>query len=242
VRNGDRTAVSALVEVEFETMYGVSHVAKSRLFKTALFGGTNGYWRAGVLKSIRFRTDRLTEDIDATLRTLLAGYRIVHDRSIVSTEIEPETLADLWYQRKRWAQGWFQCAVAYQWALLKCKYLGLLQRFFWTYLLSWRVIYDALSHFLLPILLVFWLHIGRVAVPMNAYIWFALIITLTSGPFETVAAYKNRAFRQTRGRRYLFYALTAFPYTMFKNVIQMVAIRDELLGKREWIVSRRAAR
>ena len=55
IRNGGRAFIPAMVEVEFEALYGISHYAKSRLFNTALFGGSNGYWRASVLKEVKFR-------------------------------------------------------------------------------------------------------------------------------------------------------------------------------------------
>ncbi|MBF0121812.1 MAG: glycosyltransferase family 2 protein [Candidatus Omnitrophica bacterium] len=101
IRNGKASLVSALVEVEFEAIYGISHHSKSWLFDSALFGGANGYWRASVIKKMKFRKDRLTEDIDLTLRATLEGNHLVHDRSIVSTELAPITVGGLWFQRKR---------------------------------------------------------------------------------------------------------------------------------------------
>ncbi len=239
IRNGRNSLVAALVEVEFEAIYGVSHYAKSKLFDSALFGGTNGYWRSSVIKKIQFKEDRLTEDIDATLRAILAGYRIVHDRSIVSSELAPQTWSGLWFQRKRWAQGWFQCSMQHQWPIFRSRYLNIYQKFMWTTLLVWRVIYDVLGHLLLPIVIAFWISRGRIVLPMNNFIWFALFFTLLSGPFEAAVAYKNSFLPRAPVSSFLFYAFFTFPYTMFKNSIQVVAIRDELLGLREWVVSSR---
>lgn len=240
IRNGNASLISGLVEVEFETIYGISHFAKSKLFNSALFGGTNGYWKSSVIKEIGFRKDRLTEDIDSTLRAILSGKHIVHDRSIVSTELAPETLSGLWFQRKRWAQGWFQCSLSYQKAIFKTKYLNVLQKFMWTTMLMWRIIYDILGHYLFPVVFAYWLHQEKISFPMNAYIWFALIFTLCSGPYEAIAAFKNAAPPRTSILHYIIYALLAFPYTLFKNTIQVVAIRDELQGRRDWIVTQRA--
>ncbi|MBP7216337.1 MAG: glycosyltransferase family 2 protein [Candidatus Omnitrophica bacterium] len=242
IRNGKQSIIAALVEVEFETIYGISHYAKSRLFDSALFGGSNGYWKAKVIKAVRFRTDTLTEDIDATLRALLSGYHIVHDRSIVSTELAPTTVRSLWYQRKRWAQGWYQCSVLYQIPVWRSAYLNIRQRFIWTVLLMWRVVYDILGHLLFPILFAYWFYRGKVEFPMTAYIWFALIFTMFSGPFETIAAFKNASIPRPRVAQFICYAFLHFPYTLFKNTIQVVAIRDEILGKRDWVVSPRNKR
>lgn len=239
IRNGGKSIVSSLVEVEFEAVYGVSHYAKSRIFDSTLFGGSNGYWRSSLIKKINFRKDRLTEDIDATLRAILAGNQIVHDRSIISTELAPRTLGEFWFQRKRWAQGWFQCSVRYQLPILGCRYLNIFQKFMWTTLLMWRVTYDILSHLLFPIVFAFWMAKSKIMLPMNSFIWFALFFTLLSGPFEAAVAYKNASLPRASVMRYLFYAFLTFPFTMFKNMIQVVAIRDELLGKRDWVFSQR---
>ncbi len=239
IRNGKSSPVCSLVEVEFEAIYGISHYAKSRLFDSTLFGGTNGYWRSSVIKEIKFSPDRLTEDIDATLRAILQGNHIVHDRNIISTELAPETLAGLWFQRKRWAQGWFQVSVKYQIAILKSKFLNILQKFMWTTLLMWRVVYDILSHLLFPVVFAFWLTRGKIDFPMNSFIWFALFFVMLSGPFEALVAYKNASLPRAPVWQYFYYAFCAFWYTLFKNTIQVVAIKDELLGKREWVVSKR---
>ena len=239
IRNGGKSIISSLVEVEFEAVYGVSHYAKSRLFDSTLFGGSNGYWRSSLIKKIKFRKDRLTEDIDATLRAIIDGNQIVHDRSIISTELAPRTLGEFWFQRKRWAQGWFQCSVRYQLPILGCKYLNIFQKFMWTTLLMWRVIYDVLSHLLFPIVFAFWLAKDKIMLPMNSFIWFALFFTLFSGPFEAAVAYKNASLPRASVMRYLFYAFFTFPFTTFKNILQVVAIRDELLGKRDWVFSQR---
>lgn len=239
IRNSADGIIPGIVAVEFEVIYGIMHFAKSKLFDTALFGGSNGYWRAHVLKAIEFRTDRLTEDIDATIRALLKGHRIVHDRSIISTEEAPLTAGSLWHQRKRWAQGWFQVSIYYQLAVFKSQYLNIRQRFLWTTLLWWRVFYDIISHFLFPVVFAYWIYRGRITIPVTPYILFTIIITLSSGPVETIVSYKNAAKPKAAIGQYLFYALITFPYTLFKNTIQTVAILDELRGKRDWIVSER---
>lgn len=239
IRNGSDSYLSGLIEVEFEAIYGISHYAKSLLFDSALFGGSNGYWKADVIKRLRFRKDMLTEDIDVTLRALLSGGKIVHDRSIISTELAPMTMSGLWYQRKRWAQGWFQVSVRYQKDVLISKILNLRQKFLWTTLLMWRVIYDIASHFIWPILCSYWLYRDRLELPMTPFIWFSLFFTLLSGPMETIAAYKNSVEPRPSGTRFIRYAFLTFFYTSFKNFIQVVAIRDELAGERSWVISGR---
>jgi cellulose synthase/poly-beta-1,6-N-acetylglucosamine synthase-like glycosyltransferase len=239
IRNSRASIVSAMVSVEFEAIYGVSHFARGLVFDAALFGGSNGFWKTSVAKEVGFRTDMLTEDIDATLRAVLKGYKIVHDKDIISTEMAPETLGALWFQRKRWAQGWLQCSLKYQIPVLTSGFIRLRQRFCWTMLLMWRVLYDVFSHMLLPIVIAYWLYRGRVEFPMTPYIWFALIFTMMTGPLETLAAYMNQTEPKKPKTWFLLYAMTSFWYTMFKNFIQVVAIRDEISGEKSWIVSKR---
>lgn len=239
VRNGLDSFIARLVEIEFEVIYSIQHTSRSIIFDTTLFGGSNGYWKAAVLKEIKFRTDTLTEDIDTTLRGILKGYRFVHDRSIISSELAPNSIANLWFQRKRWAQGWFQCSLKYQIAVWKTPYLNFAQKFIWTTLLSYRVFYDVISLLLFPILFAFWIHFNKIILPLDAYIAFALSFTLFSGPYQALAAYKNATQPKAPFWQYLYYAFFVWPYTLFKNLLHMVAIRDQLAGERKWIVSQR---
>ncbi|NJR65522.1 MAG: glycosyltransferase family 2 protein [Leptolyngbyaceae cyanobacterium CRU_2_3] len=105
IRNHNRNFLTQIIAVEFEMIYGIVHAAKSFLTDSSIFGGSNGYWRTSVLQKIRFNPLMLTEDIDASMRTLLKGYRILHDRSIISTELAPANLGSFWFQRKRGPRG-----------------------------------------------------------------------------------------------------------------------------------------
>lgn len=239
VRNGIGSFIARLVEVEFEIIYGIQHASKSAIFDCSLFGGSNGYWKSGVIKKVRFRSDMLTEDIDSTLRGTLAGYRYVHDRSIISSEMAPTTLWGLWFQRKRWSQGWFQCSVKYQWAIWTTKHLNIAQKFLWTTLLSWRVFYDVAATLLFAVVCGFWFHENKIYFPVDNYILFAIIFTLFSGPFQSLVAYKNASKPRASIFLFVIYALAVWPYTLFKTLVHMVAIRDYLSGEKSWIVSKR---
>ena len=239
IRNGNSSDIASLIEIEFEIIYGIAHFSKSMIFDSALFGGSNGYWRASVIKSLGFSTKHLTEDIECTLRAILKGHKIVHDRSIVSFELAPENLGSFWHQRKRWSQGWFQVSMEYQFAIFRSKFLNWKQKMLWTSLLYWIVFYDIMTHLLFPIVFAFWLYQGSVSFPMSLYVWISVLVTLTSGPFEAFAAYLNSAYPRPPIAQFIFYSLLTFPFTLFKNTIQVVAIRDELMGEKSWVVSER---
>lgn len=238
VRNIFDSKVTQLVDVEFEAMYNVSHTAKSLMFDSALFGGSNGFWRADVIKKMKFDTERLTEDIDCTMRALLSGHHIVHDRSIISLELAPKTWTGLWYQRKRWSQGWFQVAVKYFFPIIFSRYLRPSQKIMWVIILHWRIFYDVVTQFLPAVLISYWLYKGRVELPINAYVIASLIYSSMCGPIEAWAAYKN-AVDKRHPAVYWYYILMTVPYTIYKNLISVIAIRDELVGEKKWIVSKR---
>jgi DNA-binding response OmpR family regulator len=84
VRNGDESWVARMIAVEFEAIYAVSHPGRARLHQFGIFGGSNGYWRTALLSRIRMHGFMLTEDIDSSLRTVEAGYRIASDPHLVS--------------------------------------------------------------------------------------------------------------------------------------------------------------
>src|SRR5438445_769062 len=74
-----------MVAVEFESIYAVSHPGRAQLHGFGIFGGSNGYWQAALLRQVRLRGSMLTEDIDSTLRvrqkfgtTFLLCWREIH--------------------------------------------------------------------------------------------------------------------------------------------------------------------
>ena len=119
IRNGDDSALAKLIAVEFEQIYAVAHPGRAALYGFGIFGGSNGYWRASALEQIRLRGSFLTEDIEASMRVLDAGGRIVNDPGLISRELAPETPRALWKQRMRWAQGWFQVSCRHLWPILR---------------------------------------------------------------------------------------------------------------------------
>ncbi|MEO0457036.1 MAG: glycosyltransferase family 2 protein [Cyanobacteria bacterium P01_A01_bin.114] len=238
IRNRDDNLLTRLIAVEFESIYGVSHSAKSLMVDTALFGGSNGYWRTSVLKQIRFNPTMLTEDIDASVRTLLQGYRIVHDRSITVTELAPNHISAFWSQRKRWSQGWLEVSLRYQKRFWKSSQLTLGQKFIWTYLLYYRELFPIVSVQILPIVFSSWLLTGTVNFTENAVLLIATAITFLSSVYKLLVTAKV-GFSHYPGYYFLQYALLTPAYSLLKNMIAVVALYDHLHGKTDWVVTPR---
>jgi cellulose synthase/poly-beta-1,6-N-acetylglucosamine synthase-like glycosyltransferase len=238
IRNHDHNLLTQNIAVEFESLYGVSHPAKSFLTDSTIFGGSNGFWRTAVLKQIRFNPTRLTEDIDATMRTLLSGYRIVHDRSIIATELAPMNFDSFWFQRKRWAQGWLEVSLIYQRRVWKSKHFSFVQKVYWTYLLYYGVIYSLFALQILPLILSLFLFHGYLPSSDNAYLWFCTLITFFSGFYQTAVTMKVAADRYPP-LYFAQHAVLIFIYTTLKNAISLVAFYDHLHGYNQWVVTPR---
>ena len=238
IRNRDENLLTRLVAVEFESIYGVSHSAKSLMVDTALFGGSNGYWRTSVLQQIRFNPTMLTEDIDASIRTLLQGYRIVHDRSITVTELAPNHISAFWSQRKRWSQGWLEVSLRYQKRFWKSPQLTVGQKLVWTHLLYYRELFPLLSVQILPIVFSSWLLTGTVQFTDNAFLLLATGITFLSSLYKLVVTAKV-GYRHYPSYYFVQYALLTPFYALFKNMIAVVALYDHLHGKADWVVTPR---
>jgi cellulose synthase/poly-beta-1,6-N-acetylglucosamine synthase-like glycosyltransferase len=243
IRNHAHNFLTRIIAVEFECMYGVSHPAKSLLVDTGMFCGSNGYWRTSVLQRTRFSPSMLTEDIDATLRTLLRGHAIVHDPKIITTELAPVNLRAFWFQRKRWAQGWLEVALKHQMPILRSHQLDGWQKGYWTILL----IYSAMFHFvalqIFPMLLSLSLSDASPPQFTQHYVYLTTALTLLSGPFQTLVAWYIRDRKiQYAPWSFVSYCLFIPLYCMLKNVVAIIAIYDHILGNTEWVVTGRGVR
>ncbi len=241
VRNGEASWVARTVAVEFEAIYAVSHPGRARLHDFGIFGGSNGFWRTPLLRSIRMNGRMLTEDIDSSLRVVQEGGLIVSDPGLISRELATTTLRQLWNQRMRWAQGWYQVSIVHTGRALRNPKLSVRQKLGFVHLLMWREIYPWLSLQMFPIVAYWTFGVGR------RLDWFVPVLVLTTvftmsvGPFQTYFAYRLATPEiRERKRWFLFYLfVSTFFYTELKNLIARVAQVKELMGDRQWKVTPR---
>jgi cellulose synthase/poly-beta-1,6-N-acetylglucosamine synthase-like glycosyltransferase len=111
VFNVDESWLASIIAVEFDKIYAVSHPGRAAMWGFGLFTGSNGYWRASLLRSMKMNGDMLTEDIDSALRAVANNCKTVHDSNVVSYELAPVTWQSFWKQRLRWSQGWTQASI-----------------------------------------------------------------------------------------------------------------------------------
>jgi cellulose synthase/poly-beta-1,6-N-acetylglucosamine synthase-like glycosyltransferase len=242
IRNGDDSALARLVAVEFEQIYAVSHPGRASLHGFGIFGGSNGYWRTTALERIRLRGSYLTEDIEASMRTLGAGGSIVNDPGLVSFELAPDTVGALWKQRMRWAQGWFQVSVRHLWPLLRNPHMTAKQRVGLAYLMGWREVYPWISLAAWPLLGFLIWRDGGLDLSAPLFVLITLFVTV-SGPLQTLAAYRLAAPSVRRHKRWFVTAalLNLLVYTEAKNLVNRVAHLKQLRGEHQWVVTPRTA-
>lgn len=240
VRNHRHNLLTQNIAVEFETVYAVAHPAKSFLTDSTIFGGSNGYWRTEVLQRIRFNPAMLTEDIDASMRTLLSGFKILHDRSIIATELAPVDFGAFWFQRKRWAQGWLEVSLKYQRKVWKSRYLTLWQKVYWTYLLYYCVIFSLIALQILPLILSMNLYQGTVPGSDHPFLWISTVFTFSSGIYLTVITARLAALRYP-AFYFIQHGAMLFFYTILKNMITIVGLYDHIHGQNKWRVTPRGA-
>ena len=242
IRNADESWLTRLVAVEFEQLYAVSHPGRAALHGFGIFGGSNGYWRTSALEQVRLRASFLTEDIEASMRTLEAGGRIVSDPGLVSRELAPDTVAALWAQRMRWAQGWFQVSCRHLGSTLRSPRLTLRQKLGVTYLLGWREVYPWIVMSAWPLLGFLAWRDGGLDFASPIFLAATAFVTL-SGPLQTLTAWRLAAPELRQHPRWFAFAALAnvVAYVEFKNVIGRVAHLKQLRGERRWVVTPRTA-
>lgn len=242
IRNGEDSALARLVAVEFEQIYAVAHPGRAAVYEFGIFGGSNGYWRASALQQIRLRGSFLTEDIEASMRVLEAGGRIVNDPGLVSRELAPETAKALWNQRMRWAQGWFQVSCRHLWSTLRSPSLNLRQKVGVAYLLGWRELYPWIAMMAYPLLGFLAWRDGGLDFTSPIFGLLTLFVTV-SGPLQTAAAWRLAAPEVRRHPWWFVGAGLAnvLFYTELKNLVNRVAHLKQLRGEHRWVVTPRTA-
>ncbi len=123
-KNPTDTWVSGTFAIAFWTINHLWHLGKYNLGLSTALGGTGMCIASDIIEEYGWGCECLTEDMEFSMKCLTYGIRTcwVHDAIIYDEK--PLTFMASWRQRKRWAQGQFDCAGRYIPKLLKegiCK-------------------------------------------------------------------------------------------------------------------------
>ncbi|WP_174278996.1 glycosyltransferase family 2 protein, partial [Sphingomonas bacterium] len=244
IRNGGDSWIARMVAVEFEQIYAISHPGRARFHGFGIFGGSNGFWRTSVLHETRMRHSMLTEDIDSSIRAVVAGYRIAGDRDLVSEELAPTAIKQLLNQRLRWAQGWFQVSFRRVMPALLSPRVSVRQKLGLIHLLVWRELFPWYSIQVVPIMFYWIMVYGWSYLHWTIPVFLATtIFTMSTGPGQIALAYllAHRPMKR-KWRWFLEYLIVStFFFSPFKDALSRVAHIKEAMGERAWKVTPRVA-
>ena len=245
IRNGAASWVARMVAIEFEQIYAVSHPGRARLHGFGIFGGSNGYWRTALLRELRMHGFMLTEDIDSSMRAVVAGRRIVSDPYLVSRELAPETMPALTKQRLRWAQGWLQISLKWIMPALRSSHLSVRQKLGMVQLLAWREVYPWVSMQIIPLVAWWAVREGSLwrldwLVPIFVV---TTLFTLSTGPGQILFTYRlaDPALKQHRSWFWFYVATSTLFYAGLKNAWNRIAHYKEWRGETAWVVTPRVS-
>ncbi|CAN0172710.1 unnamed protein product, partial [Ectocarpus sp. 4 AP-2014] len=176
-----------MISVEFEHMYCVAHQGRFRVFGLGLFVGSNGYWKSSALQAIGMDKSMLTEDVDSSIRAILAGYKIGQSSDVISSELAPQNRSILQKQRLRWAQGWTEVSVEHAYSCMTSTHIALRQKVGLVYLLGWREVFPYTMFWPLWCVAGRALRVGRLDFALS---WIVIGVSLSVfGLARVVAAY-----------------------------------------------------
>jgi cellulose synthase/poly-beta-1,6-N-acetylglucosamine synthase-like glycosyltransferase len=244
VRNARENWLTRLVALEFEQMYAVSHQGRSMLVDTAIFGGTNGWWRTSTLQQIGMDPRMLTEDIESCVRSIQAGYRLIHDRSVISTELATETPKAWWSQRLRWAQGWLQVAMRHRHRMLGTPNLSLIQRLYWLYMLTWGAVFPIFAMGAFSVLIADFTLGKAFGMLTDPYLVFSTLAMIAVQALLSIVSWRvSSPAGRTVGKPWaVLNALVSPFYVTLKNAVALVAVLREAAAIDEWVVTSRGRR
>lgn len=104
ILNGDRNAVTELVEAEFQFFNDIQYL-NDRSGSFNLFNGPMGLIDGEVAKELMFDESPICEDTDFTVRGFIRGKRVSLTRETSLGERAPTNFRDLRLQKLRWIDG-----------------------------------------------------------------------------------------------------------------------------------------
>jgi len=235
----NKSVLSNLVSMNFDLMYCVQHQFRKVLFDVGIFGGSDGYWKKDVLKTLKFDPTKLTEDIDCTVRAIGLGYKGTYDKMMVSSEDAPPSLTSLFHQRVRWAQGWMEVSLAHFTTYFSAPNYNAWQRF---YLVNLFVIRELICHIVLlclPFMIakMIWLN----GFSPDLFGGLTLLYALTTYPLMVIAGIVS-SYELYHKDLWLIpvSVLASIVWIYFEQLIMMRARVRWLLRQNNWMVTRRS--
>jgi cellulose synthase/poly-beta-1,6-N-acetylglucosamine synthase-like glycosyltransferase len=107
--NRDFSLLTRIQSIFLDGHFVIEHTARNRSGRFFNFNGTAGIWRRRCLeKAGGWQSDTLTEDLDASYRAQLAGWRFVYLKDVAVPAEVPVDMNGFKTQQHRWTKGSIQ--------------------------------------------------------------------------------------------------------------------------------------
>lgn len=113
IKNPSDSWVSAGYAIFYWTMNRFYHLARYNLGLSPLINGTGFMVKFDVVKPEGWKTKTLTEDIEFSLKRIIAGKKLGWATDAIVYDEQPIGFKQSWSQRSRWTVGHMQCLKEY---------------------------------------------------------------------------------------------------------------------------------
>ena len=113
IKNPSDTWISAGYAIFYWTMHRFYHLARYNIGLSPLMNGTGFMVKFDVIKPEGWNTKTLTEDIEFSLKRIIAGKRLGWAKDAIVYDEQPVGFKQSWTQRERWTVGHMQCLKEY---------------------------------------------------------------------------------------------------------------------------------
>ncbi|MGE5278612.1 MAG: cellulose synthase family protein [Acidobacteriota bacterium] len=121
--NRDFSLLTRIQSIFLDGHFVVEHTARNRSGRFFNFNGTAGIWRRRCLEEAGgWQSDTLTEDLDASYRAQLAGWKFLYLKDLVVPAELPVDMNGFKTQQHRWTKGSIQTARKLLPAILSSSY------------------------------------------------------------------------------------------------------------------------
>lgn len=113
IKNPTDSWISAGYAIFYWTMNRFYHLARYNLGLSPLINGTGFMVKFDVVKPTGWQTETLTEDIEFSLKRIIAGKKLGWATDAIVYDEQPVGFKQSWSQRSRWTVGHIQCINKY---------------------------------------------------------------------------------------------------------------------------------
>jgi len=119
IKNPTDNWITAGYALFYWTLHRFYHLARYNVGLSPLLNGTGFMVRFDVIKPNGWDTETLTEDIEFSLKRIIAGKRLGWATDAIVYDEQPTSFKQSWSQRSRWTVGHIQCVNRYTTELVK---------------------------------------------------------------------------------------------------------------------------